>query len=239
MAKPMILYGRILSPYLARCAIAANAKGLKLDIKLPAEGIKSPSFLKLNPLGQIPVLVDGPAAEGRKSKKSRASSRATAIYESAVIVGYLDTKSKKTPLFPKAPKALLASRLPAAVAADYVQPNAAALFRLKRGIAAPHVTLEGSAAALDKGLDALEHVLAKGRFAGGSAFTSADCIIPPALQFATRVAGMFALPDPLKGRPKLAKYWASIQKHKAVKPVIDAMHAMMDDALAGKLPPLR
>lgn len=223
MAKSLLLYGRILSPYLARCAIAANAKGLKLDIKLPEGGIKTPSFLKLNPLGQIPVLVDGK----------------TAIYESAVIVGYLDSKSRKTPLFPKAPKALLAARLPAAVAAEYVQPNAAALFRLKRGMAAPHITLEGSAAALDKGLDALEVTLAKGKFAGGAAFTVADCIIPPALQFATRAAGMFALPDPLKGRPKLAKYWASIQNYKAVKPVIDAMHTMMDDALAGRLPPLR
>ena len=42
MAKSLLLYGRILSPYLARCAIAANAKGLKLDIKLPEGGIEVP-----------------------------------------------------------------------------------------------------------------------------------------------------------------------------------------------------
>ncbi len=218
----LILYGRILSPFLARCVIAANAKGVAVDVQVPKGGIKTPEFLKLNPLGLMPVLKDG----------------RTVLYESAAIVAYLDAKSRKNPLRPKTPKAVVQAGLPAAVTDNYVQGPAADLFRLKRGTAKNPVDPKAAGAALMKGLDVLEQTLAKGKYAGGAKISVADCYIPPALVFATHTAAIFALGDIFAGRPKLAKYWKGIQKDKAVKPVVDAMNAMMADALAGRLPPL-
>ncbi len=218
----MILYGRILSPYLARCVIAANAKGVRVEVRLPPSSIKAAPYLKMNPLGLMPVLKDGK----------------TVIYESAAIVDYIDSKSRKNPLAPKTAKGVLQTRLPAAIANEYVQSHGVDLFRLKRGTSAKPVDPAVSGPALVKGLDVLEQVLAKGKFAGGAKISVADCFIPPALVFAARVASLFGLGDIFAGRPKLAKYWKGIRKHPAVKPVVDGMNAMMDEALAGRLPPL-
>lgn len=222
MAKPMILYGRILSPYLARCAIAANAKGLAYDVQVPAGGLKTPAYLKMNPLGRAPVLKDGK----------------TVLYESGVIVDYLNTRSRKNPLLPKTAKAMVQMRLPGAIANEYIQPHGIDLFRLKRGTAPAPVDPAASGAAMMKGLDVLEAVMAKGRYAAGTKFSVADCFIAPALFFATRTAQIFELGDAFAGRPKLAKYWKAIQKDKFVEPVIAVMRSQMDQALAGTLPPM-
>ena len=83
----MEIYGGILSPYVARCVLAARLKGIKHSLTLPKDGIKSPAFLKLNPLGKMPAMKDGKLV----------------LFESNVIVEYINGKSKKTPLVPAAP----------------------------------------------------------------------------------------------------------------------------------------
>lgn len=218
----MILYGRILSPYLARCAIAANAKGLKYDVEVPKGGLKTPAYFKMNPLGLAPVLKDGK----------------TVLYESAAIVDYLNAKSRKNPLAPRTAKAVVQMRLPAAIAGEYVQPHGIDLFRLKRGTAPKPVDPAVSGSAMVKGLDVLESAMPKSKYAAGTKISVADCFIVPALLFATRTAALFGQGDVLKDRPKLARYWKAIQKDKAVKPVVEVMNAQMDQALAGTLPPM-
>ena len=221
MAKSLTIYGRILSPYVARTVLAAKAKGFKYELVMPADGIKTPRFLKMNPLGKIPTLRDGK----------------TIVYESTVIVAYLDAKTRAKALVPASAKAAGQARLIGAVAAEYVQMPAIKLFRHKRGSTDP-IDVPAMIADLVKGLDVLEKILAKGKFAAGTKFSIADVYAAPALLFAVNAAELFNVGDIFKGRPKFAKYWANIQKDKLAKPVLADMAAQMVDALSGKLAPL-
>ena len=61
----MKLYGSIISPYVARVVYAARMKGLDLEAEMPANGIKSPEYLQINPLGKMPALdIGNKAIEG-------------------------------------------------------------------------------------------------------------------------------------------------------------------------------
>jgi glutathione S-transferase len=220
--KPLLIYGRILSPYVARVALAARAKGLAYEIKMPDGSIKGEAYLKINPLGRVPALKDGTST----------------LFESGVIIDYLDATSRAKKLLPSAAHKAGAIRLVGAVAGEYVQLPAIDLFRLKRGTTIAPVDLEATTAAMRKGLAALEKVLVRGPYAGGARFSRADCYVVPALLFATGVTQAFGMGDVLENHPKLRKYWAGIRKHKTAKPIIADMTAMMDDALSGRLPPL-
>jgi glutathione S-transferase len=220
MAK-ITIYGRILSPYVARAALACKAKGFPYEVVFPKDGIKTPKFLKINPFGKIPTVKDGK----------------TIVYESSVVVNYLDAKSKAKRLVPVKAEDAAKVRLVGAIAAEYVQPPAIRLFRKKRGSPDP-IDIPATLAELDKGLDVLEHVLVKGKFAAGNKFSLADVYVPPALIFAVRAGEAFDVPDIIGKRPKLKKYWAAVQKDKLIAPVIKEMSDMMVDALAGKIPPL-
>ena len=91
----MDIYGSILSPFVARCILAARFKGIKHTFSMPKDGIKSPAFLKLNPLGKMPAMKDGKLT----------------LFESSVIAEYINGKSKKKPLVPSAAKAAAKVRL--------------------------------------------------------------------------------------------------------------------------------
>src|SRR4051812_18689658 len=88
-AKTITIYGRLLSPFCARVALAARAKGFAYQLKLPEGGLKSSEYLKINPLGKVPAIKDGTAT----------------LYESGVIVDYLDAKSRAKKLLPPSAKA--------------------------------------------------------------------------------------------------------------------------------------
>ncbi|MBL8643625.1 MAG: glutathione S-transferase N-terminal domain-containing protein, partial [Rhodospirillaceae bacterium] len=109
----MDVYGGILSPYVARVVLTARHKGIKHKLKMPEGGLKSPAYLALNPLGKMPALKDG----------------ATVLYESAVIVDYLDAKFKKKRIVPAAAKDAAKARLLATVFAEYVQAPTMVLLR--------------------------------------------------------------------------------------------------------------
>ena len=56
----MKLYGAIASPYVARVVMYAKIKGVDLPLMEAPGGIKSPEYLKLNPIGKMPTLdLDG------------------------------------------------------------------------------------------------------------------------------------------------------------------------------------
>lgn len=62
-AQPITIYRHPLSGHSHRVELLIALMGLpvtKIDVDVPNRAHKLPSFLALNPLGQIPVLVDGP-----------------------------------------------------------------------------------------------------------------------------------------------------------------------------------
>ena len=78
------------SPNCQRVEIALHEKGLSYDIEpidLRKREQKKPEFLKLNPYGKVPVIVDGQRV----------------LFESCIINEYLDEQYPTPPLMPKDP----------------------------------------------------------------------------------------------------------------------------------------
>ncbi len=81
---PLTLVSHKLCPYAQRAAIALSEKGVPFDRKDIDLANKPDWFLKISPLGKVPVLLDGNEP----------------IFESAVILEYLEETQPK-PLHPK------------------------------------------------------------------------------------------------------------------------------------------
>jgi glutathione S-transferase len=87
---PITLYHDVPSSNCDRVKIALAEKGLTWDgvrVRLANREQKKPEFLKLNPYGKIPVLVE----DGK------------VLFESCIINEYLDEKYPDPPLMPKDP----------------------------------------------------------------------------------------------------------------------------------------
>jgi len=88
----MILYANPLSPNCARVLVTAAQLGLDLEMRhvdLAKGEHKAPAYLALNPMGQVPTLVDGEAV----------------LTESRAIMTYLCDRAGGSPLWPQAPAA--------------------------------------------------------------------------------------------------------------------------------------
>lgn len=211
------IYGAALSPFVARVMLACSFKGIDYTLEMPKDGIKSPDFLKLNPFGKIPTIKDGKDV----------------VYESAVIVDYIDAKYKKKKLVPAAAKAGAGARLIATIAAEYVQPGGLSIFRVIRAKSGDQAAIDAAKADVQKGLDVLEGLMSGKKFAAGGSPTIADCFVVPALFFATEVGALAGVTDALGSRSKLKAYWNNIRKNKTVAKLIEAMSNRLKQILAG------
>ncbi len=214
----MIIYGSPLSPFVARVILACDHKGLDYEVVMPEGGLKTPEFLSMNPFGKIPTIKVG----------------RNALYESDVIVPYLDEAHPKKNVIPASASAAGKARLIAKVSDLYVQGPTLQLFRQIVG-RSPKNAAEAKQAKeeLNKGLDILNGYIKPGPCATGKSFTIGDCYAVPALMFVIHAAPRFGIKDPFKGRPNIRKYWAAIKKHPSAKAQISAMRKMMKARLGG------
>jgi glutathione S-transferase len=82
------LYDFLSSPNCQRVKVVLEEKNLpyeKIPVDLKAKEQKKPEYLKLNPYGKVPVIIDG----------------STVLYESLIINEYLDEKYPEPALLPK------------------------------------------------------------------------------------------------------------------------------------------
>jgi len=203
----MDIYGMILSPYVARVVLTARHKGIKHKMKMPAGGLKTPEFMALNPLGKIPTMKDG----------------ATVLYESGVIVDYLDAKYKKKRIVPAAAKDAARARLIATVFAEYVQPPTLALMRQRDPATRDQKVVEEKIADINRSLDVIEKLLSGKAWAAGAKFTIADVYAAPCWFFMSVMLPSFGMADATGGRKKLGKYVAKLKKDKMVSGVLAEM----------------
>ncbi|MGA8056882.1 MAG: glutathione S-transferase family protein, partial [Candidatus Binataceae bacterium] len=85
----MKLYNMNLSNFATKSRIAIYDKGLNIEIAaIPGNNLKSPEYLKINPLGKTPAL----DADGM------------IVAESEIINEYLEDKFPSPPLLPKTPE---------------------------------------------------------------------------------------------------------------------------------------
>ena len=91
----MKLYSGPLSLFTGKVRIALDEKGLDYELvsvpfgRAQGYGPKHPDVLAINPKGQVPVLVDGPLA----------------LYDSTIILEYLEDRHPTPPLYPRDPAA--------------------------------------------------------------------------------------------------------------------------------------
>jgi glutathione S-transferase len=182
---------------------------------MPAGGTKTPKFLKMNPLGKMPTIKDGK----------------TVVFESGVILDYLDAKYKKKPLIPRTAKGVAQVRLLAAIFAEYVQAGSFALWPQSDPAKRDQAVVDAALANVKKALDTAEKLIGK-TFAAGSTFSLADCYAVPALFFVHFLVPQFGIDDPLAGRPKLKKYWNKVQKDKLTGQVLREMDEGLKAVLA-------
>ncbi len=94
----MLLYEHPGSPYAQKVKIALREKGVAFDVELPKSlgtGQVDEPFGMTNPRAEVPVLVDGH----------------TSIFDSTIIMEYIEERWPNPPLLPRTPEARAAARM--------------------------------------------------------------------------------------------------------------------------------
>ena len=206
----MKLIGSFTSPYVRKVRIVLSEK--ELDYAFVLEDISSPDseISMVNPLGKIPCLV---------------LESGDAIFDSAVIVEYLDTLSPKRPLIPgdaleraqiRTLEALADGLLDAAILVrnEETWPKRKESERCKAWI-------ERQMKKIDDSLAALEHALEGKSFLIGEQYTLADIAVGCALGY---LDFRFEYLDWRKSHPNLAQAqerWMTKASFKATQPALN------------------
>ncbi len=206
----MDIYGSILSPFVSRVVIAARYKGIKHKMVIPKDGLRSPAYLKINPFAKMPAIKDG----------------STTLFESGVIIDYLDAKKKSKRLIPSGAKAGAQARLLGQIFAEYVHPPLFALFPHRDPAKRDQAVVDQKLADVNKALDIMESMIAAKPFAAGAKFSIADCYGVPTMFFLHMIAPSFGF-SPLGERKKLKRYMARLKKDKLTSQVMKEMEAAL------------
>jgi glutathione S-transferase len=165
------------SPFSWKVWLALERKQLPYESHLLSADkgdLKSPEFLRLNPRGKVPVIIDGTLV----------------LRESGVIVDYLDERDATSgnALWPESAEERARARLMATEADVFIYPNVRKLvLELNRKEGEPDITAIAEAhAALTRELGLLD-VLPRTPFFYGSEPTAADFSLYPFLALLSRV----------------------------------------------------
>ena len=211
----MKLYNYFRSSAAYRVRIAVNLKGLEPEnvfVHLVKNEQRAPDYLKVNPLGLVPALVDGDET----------------ITQSLAIIEYLDEKYPSPPLLPSTPEDRARVRSIALLIACDIHPiDNLRVLRYLVGVlkVSEEQKNQWYAHWVDEGLKALEARLATdsktGRFCHGETPTLADVCLVPQLANARRAN------IDLSAYPTLLRIDEACN---ALKPFADAAPAKQPDA---------
>jgi glutathione S-transferase len=203
----MKLYGAIASPYVARVLMFARIKGIDLPLaEAPGGNIKSPEYLKLNPMGKMPTLdVDGKG-----------------IGESSIICDYLEDAAGGQPGLPADAFERARSRLVARIVDLYLMPHVSPLFRQMNPASRDAAAIEAAAKDIAKAYGYAEQVMGPGPFCVGATPTLGDCALSTSTQMLKTIlaAGFPDIPDPV-ANGRLAAWWQAVQASPVCGPVIE------------------
>ena len=193
----MKIFGSFASPYVARTAMAARAKGIDVPLTFPEGGIKTPEYLKLNPMGKIPTLDDN----------------GFAIAESGVILEYLEDLGAGKPLLPKDPKGRANARLIARITDLYLMAQTGGFFRNMNPAQRNQADVDAALAGTRNALGYIEHYVdANGPYLCGKELSIADCTLLPSLLMCVKfIYAGFGWTDALAATPKLARWFTAMQ----------------------------
>ncbi|HMF49064.1 MAG TPA: glutathione S-transferase family protein [Candidatus Saccharimonadales bacterium] len=197
------LYHDVPSSNSDRVKIALAEKNLSWDgirVRLANREQKSPEFLKLNPYGKIPVLVE----EGQ------------VLFESCIINEYLDEKYPNPPLMPKDPYLRGRGRVLVDYALNYAhEPYWALRGEMRKPVAERNSTgIENSRNRLRELLVYLENALGEREYFLGE-LSLADIAIAPRF---LRAETYGALPAP--SLPRLSAWLERLKQRPSVKAIL-------------------
>lgn len=206
------LIGTPMSPFVSRILIQIRAKGLEMDVAMPADGIGSEDHKKLNPLGKIPTYVEGDVG----------------FPESTAIADYLEDSHPATPLRPSI--AIETARMNTIIRVHdfYVAEPFMGIFVQNYPGPANEEIVAYLTENLNTGLSHLDQLIAPGPFACGKQFSLADCAVGAMLGFMSILAPILGVPLTLSDYPNVSAYWTAIQKNQHVASVIADMQADVD-----------
>lgn len=197
------LYDFKSSPNCQRVKVVLAEKNLPYEIipiDLRQQEQKTAEFLKLNPYGKVPVLLDD----------------GTALYESCIINEYLNEKYPDPPLMP----ADLGKRAKARILTDYGLAHLDGAYQklrvelLKDQKEQSQEIIEEAKNSLRKLLQHLENELGDQPYLAGN-FSLADAALIPRF---IRLEGFGVLPDP--ALPRLAKYLQRMKERPSVRAIL-------------------
>jgi glutathione S-transferase len=197
------LYDFKSSPNCQRVKVVLAEKNLPYDIvpiDLRKGEQKTPEFLKLNPYGKVPVLVDD----------------STVLYESCIINEYLNEKYPTPPLMP----ADLGKRAKVRILIDYGLAHLDAPYQklrmelMKDPKEQSQQVVESAKSDLRKLLQHLENELGDQAYLCGE-FSLVDAALIPRF---TRLEGFGVLPDP--ALPRLGRYLQRMKDRPSVKAIL-------------------
>jgi len=168
----LIVYEHPLSPYAQKVKIALDEKGVAYEAKMPVaigSGQPDREFLKSNPRGEVPSLIDGDAA----------------IFDSTIILEYIEDKWPTPALLPKDPLARARMRTIEDVMDTSFEPINWGLGEIKwfkRAEGERARAIEARASAQARGLyDWLTRQLGDAQWFGGESFGLGDLSVVPYL----------------------------------------------------------
>jgi glutathione S-transferase len=198
MAAPLRLISHKLCPYVQRAVIALTEKGVsfeRIDIDLAN---KPDWFLGISPLGKTPVLQVGE----------------TAIFESAVILEYLEETQPK-PLHPADPLRRAEHR-------GWIEFGSAMLGDIAGFYSAPdEATFKAKASQLEPRFARLEARVAAAPWFDGEDFSLVDAVFGPVFRYFDVFDGIadFGI---LSGKPKLAQWRKALAARPSVRSAVSA-----------------
>jgi len=193
----MKLYSGDLSPYSAKVRMQIYAKGISdIEIELPP-GFLTGEFHKTSPLARIPVLDLG----------------GDVIPESEVISEYLEEVYPQNRLLGATPRETAAIRTVSRIADIYLMNNMFMLSGQGRASTRSADIVKLLSGQVIRGIKALEHYIGEDGFAVSGRLTMADCTLVPALFLVQNVLPTVDVENPIPASPKVAAYWAAIQKN--------------------------
>jgi len=205
----MRLYSGDLSPYSAKVRMQIYAKGIEdIEIGLPP-GFVREEFPKISPLARVPLLE---LDNGEK------------IPESEVISEYLEELYPEPSLLGATPLERARVRAISRAADIYLLNNIfLCVPQANRATRNDGIRdlLTGQA---KRGVRALEHYIGEDGFAVLGRLTIADCTLVPALFLIENVMPTFDVADPIPASPKVAAYWAAIQKNAHAARILVELH---------------
>ena len=201
--RPIKLYDFPSSPNCQRVIVVLEEKKLpyeKVPVDLKKMEQKKPDFLKLNPYGKVPVIIDG----------------STVLYESLIINDYLEEKYPETPLMPKDPGKRAKARILLDYGMNHLDPPYQKIRKemMKDEKERDQQAIEAARKELRHLLGRLERELGDHEYLAGD-FSLVDAALIP--RFA-RLAGMGVLPD--ASLPKLGQWIERMKKRPSVQKIL-------------------